>query len=89
MFLKKNERMSIQELEIVCHREGKKVSNGERRLREMQDDKHHSYCPRVSVRKNEKGAIIAYTYIPSEYEIMDRKIRSGELSEAKLQSSLL
>lgn len=81
--------MSIQELELLCKREGKKLSNGERRLREMQQEGHHSYNSRVKVERNNKGAIITYIYTPNEYEIMDRKIKSGELSEAKLQPSLL
>ena len=62
--------MSVEQLEVLCHREGRKISNGERRLRELQDHNHTSYNPRIGEVKNDKGAIIAYTYQCSPYEIM-------------------
>ena len=70
--------MSIQEMEAVCHRAGRKVDNGTRRLREIRDKEHYSYNPRVGVIENDKKAIIAYTYEPSKYEIFDQQIKQGQ-----------
>ena len=72
-----NEKMSIAQLEALCHREGRKISNGERRLRELQDPTHSFYNPRIGEVKNEKGAIISYTYMPTPEILFHRKVRSG------------
>jgi hypothetical protein len=55
-YLEKNGYMSLKELENLCHSEQKKISNGERRLREMMKTE-----PILPV-KNSAGAIIAYRW---------------------------
>ena len=80
LFLKVHKQMSIQEMEAVCHRAGRKVDNGTRRLREIRDKEHYSYNPRVGVIENKKGAIIAYTYVQSEYEKLNENYQqTGQL----------
>ena len=78
-FLKLHQKMSVEQMEVLCHREGRKISNGERRLRELQDLNHPSYNSRVGeVKKN--GAIVEYTYEPSPEERMHQNYqRTGQL----------
>jgi len=54
-YLEKNGRMTLQELESLCKSEQKKLSNGERRLREIMAT--NSF---VKPETNSRGAIIAY-----------------------------
>lgn len=55
-YLQKHKYLSLQNLDALCKQEQKKLSNGERRLRElMQTD------PIVPI-KNPAGAIIAYEH---------------------------
>ena len=76
--LKRNGKLTIEQMESVCHREGRKVDNGTRRLREMRDSEHYSYNSHIGEIKNDKGAITAYTYTFNSYETFDRQIKSGQ-----------
>lgn len=61
-FLKRNRRMTIKELEDICHLQGRKVDNGTRRFREMTQPDHSSFNPNISTVRNEKRAIIGYKW---------------------------
>ncbi len=54
-YLEKNKYLSLQELESLCKSEGYKLSNAERRLRELM-----AVTPSIKSVKNSAGAIIAY-----------------------------
>lgn len=56
-YLEKNGRMSLLEAENLCKSEGYKLSNLERRCRELMADN-----PCVRPEKNSAGAIISYTW---------------------------
>jgi len=61
-YLEKNGYMSLLELENLCKSEQHKLSNGERRLRELTSPKHKDYDPNIKLQKNGMGAIIGYVY---------------------------
>jgi hypothetical protein len=54
-YLEKNGSMTLLELEHLCKSEQKKLSNGERRLREIM-----SVNPKIKADTNSRGAIIGY-----------------------------
>jgi hypothetical protein len=56
-YLEKNGYLALQDLEKLCKSEQKKLSNGERRLREIM-----AVNPKVQTEKNSAGAIIAYKW---------------------------
>ena len=80
-FLQRNGRMSQDQLESLCKREGRKLSNGEKRLRDMRaeylnGEKNPYYYPQIKEIYNEKKtAIIGYEYKRNPYELFDLKIR--------------
>jgi len=50
---KNGEVLSFEEMETICKREGRRVSNGERRLREI---------PEIESVKSKKGHIVGYRW---------------------------
>lgn len=48
--------ISVDEMELICKQNNKKISNGERRLRK-------SDSPNVEAVENKKGAIVGYRWI--------------------------
>ena len=61
-YLKRNKRIDLDQLYSLCGRERKKVSNAERRLRELMSPKSKDYNPNIKAEKNLKGAIVAYVW---------------------------
>lgn len=64
--------ISTSEMEAICKRENKKISNGERRLRK-------SESPSVEAVENDKGAIIGYKWVGLEVETKVEKYPDGQL----------
>lgn len=69
--LKNRRHLTFNEMESLCKANGKKVSNGEKRLRDLRSpmltkngskQPNLDYDPLIGVETNPKGAIIAYTY---------------------------
>lgn len=56
-YLERNGRLTLQELESLCKSEMRKLSNGERRLRELM-----ATNAAIKPEKNPHGAIIAYRW---------------------------
>ncbi len=52
------ETVSFEEIETICKREGRRTSNGERRLREI---------PEVEAVKSKKGHITGYRWFKKSY----------------------
>jgi hypothetical protein len=67
-YLKSNGRMTFQQMEGICKLNSKKVSNGEKRLRDLRapilnHEVNPDYDPNIGVIYNDKKtAIVAYTY---------------------------
>ena len=59
-YLQTHKRLNLDQLYSLCGREHKKLSNSERRLREMMQPSHPSYNPRIRAERNAKGAIVGY-----------------------------
>ena len=55
---KNGEVVSFEEIESICKREGRRVSNGERRLREI---------PEIDTVRSKKGAIVGYFWKYKRY----------------------
>ncbi len=70
--------VSLQEIEAICKREGRKVSNGERRLRA-------SESPKIGHVTNSKGAIVGYYYKPSILGITQVNVPMGMLASEFLK----
>ena len=60
-YLKTHGRMSLNELAAICAKHPAKISAAEKRLRELREPLHPSFCPSVGVIR-EKGYIVAYTW---------------------------
>jgi len=52
---KNGEVFSFEEMETICKREGKRCSNGERRMRELIND-----CEFIQVVRSKKNAIVGW-----------------------------
>jgi len=73
------------ELEKYAEGLGFKGSNASRRCRELVGEK----IERTEMAINGGVKSVYYRYVPSEYEVMHQRIKTGELSEAKLQPRLI
>ena len=60
---KNGDTVSFEEIESICKREGRKVSNGERRLRELTYGKD----PEIGIQTSRKGAIVGYYWKKKSY----------------------
>lgn len=70
-YLQKHKYLSLQNLEALCKQEQKKLSNAERRLRELMRTE-----PIVPI-KNRAGAIIAYELVQNENPFSGQAIQPG------------
>jgi hypothetical protein len=77
-YLEKNKYISLQELENLCHSEGYKLSNAERRLRELM-----SVSPNIKPVKNSAGAIIAYKYESFDVEKWNEQFKKEPVKETE------
>ena len=59
-YLSKHKKLSLEQLWLLSGREHKKMSNSERRFRELMSPADKDYNPRIKAQRNAKGAIIGY-----------------------------
>lgn len=73
-YLEKNGRLSLQEAENLCKSEGYKISNLERRLREIM-----AVNPNIKAERNSARTILAYKWQTITPTITSEKVRLWNL----------
>lgn len=81
-YLKTHREMSLNEMEALCKKLGYKISNAEKRLRDLRapiltingvKQSNPNYYPQIHERTNERGAIIGYYWQEKDFEISFKK----------------
>lgn len=81
-YLQTNGRITLDQLYLLCGKEHKKVSNAERRFRELMSPLHKDFNPKVGAERNAKGAIVAYYWTDGGGERVSRWPHKPEITGA-------